>query len=225
MGKNSDVKPHHVHRESFLEKGKLPPLPGLGGPLAPEPPGESPAYGATRLPLPGPVVIEPVEREQPIDPQLSRTMNELASFLAEELKPNGFSLLVFPFAKDTVTSVDNKSVDRGRINYVSNADRKDMLRAMRQFIDKNEAEHGGDRLDAVLVRRYFRALYDETAGKDFDPKHPVVAAVCIIQECLEKMKPASAQELSWIIADLMLNRRERLSPKLASVKRILKKDE
>jgi hypothetical protein len=223
MGKNPDAKPHHVHRESFLEKGKLPPLPGLGAPLnakAPTPAKEQLPYGAEKTLSAATVkAATPAtyEKEQAIAPEVRRTMNELASFLAEELKPNGFSLLVFPFS-------NGEKVDQGRINYISNAERKDMLRAMRQFIDKNEAEHGGERLDAVLVRRYFRAMHDETYGKDFNPRHPIIAAICIIEECMSRMTPDEAERMAWIIADMMISPPDKLKKTADQLRETLVKD-
>lgn len=45
-----------------------------------------------------------------------------------ELKPFGFALLVFPFGDKP----------KGRMNYISNAQRADMLIAMKEFIARSE---------------------------------------------------------------------------------------
>lgn len=67
--------------------------------------------------------------EQELNIQLDqlKKMNELAHLLDNYFKPMGFALLVFP--RDT---------DQGRMNYISNSNRKDMLVAMQEFIDKQK---------------------------------------------------------------------------------------
>lgn len=76
----------------------------------------------------------------PISPEYKELMNTLAGALDEifngknvksEDKKNGFALLVFPFTgKGTGTDE--------RINYISNAQRPDMLTAMKEFIARSE---------------------------------------------------------------------------------------
>lgn len=63
----------------------------------------------------------------PIQSDYHQKMNELAHFLDDCFKPYGFSLLAFPL-DDT----------DGRMNYISNARREDMLIAMKEFIANNE---------------------------------------------------------------------------------------
>lgn len=68
--------------------------------------------------------------EQELNIQLDQInkMRELAKLLDNYFKPMGFALLVFPLgdAKD------------GRMNYISNAQRPDMVKAMEEFIEKNK---------------------------------------------------------------------------------------
>lgn len=65
---------------------------------------------------------------EPIDPQYRDTMKALASGLDEVLGGLGFALLIFEHGK----------IDGGRVNYISNSNRDDMLSAMREFIARNE---------------------------------------------------------------------------------------
>ncbi len=53
-------------------------------------------------------------------------MNAIAEVLSEALEGQGFALLVFDFG------------DKGRMNYISNARREDMIVAMKEFISRNE---------------------------------------------------------------------------------------
>jgi len=64
----------------------------------------------------------------PIKSDLYEKMNGLAKELSIFFKPYGFSLLVFDF----------QSKGEGRMNYISNAKRDDMLAAMKEFIAKHE---------------------------------------------------------------------------------------
>jgi hypothetical protein len=64
---------------------------------------------------------------QPIEDQHRNLMNNVAAVLDDAFKPYGFCLLVFP--------MDGSS---GRMNYICNAQRQDMLVAMREFIAANE---------------------------------------------------------------------------------------
>lgn len=63
----------------------------------------------------------------PIQPELHEHMNALGEFLKEELQPWGFCLIVFPL-----------NTPDGRVNYLSNANREDMLIAMKEFIANAE---------------------------------------------------------------------------------------
>lgn len=65
---------------------------------------------------------------EPIDPQYRAMMNRVAKALDEGFKPNGFCLLVFPLGEKP----------DGRINYISNANREDMLLALKEFIARHE---------------------------------------------------------------------------------------
>ena len=71
------------------------------------------------------------EREQPVEAHHYAAMNAVASVLKEVFAGYGFALLVFPFDRND-----------GRMNYISNSRRADMLRAMKEFIGRNEREHG-----------------------------------------------------------------------------------
>lgn len=67
----------------------------------------------------------------PIQKEYVESMNALAHGIAAILGPDaGFALLVFPFGEKP----------EGRVNYISNADRKDMLVAMREFIARAEGQ-------------------------------------------------------------------------------------
>lgn len=61
----------------------------------------------------------------PIQAKHREKMLALARVLGEEFDGYGFTLLVFDFG------------DKGRMNYVSNARREDVLAAMQEFIAKN----------------------------------------------------------------------------------------
>jgi|GEM_PF-2509148 len=66
-------------------------------------------------------------KDDPIQADLVERMNALAFLLEEEALPGwGFALLVFPFGKE------------GRMNYISNAERSDMVKAMKEFIARND---------------------------------------------------------------------------------------
>lgn len=65
-------------------------------------------------------------KEGPIEAQYRVEMTALAHFLADELQPAGFALFVFDMNAP------------GRMNYISNARREDMLVAMKEFIARNE---------------------------------------------------------------------------------------
>lgn len=79
------------------------------------------------------------EQEQPIEPAFREQMNQLGHFLDEtfngDLKRGerkvGFALLVFKFG----------SGDDHRSNYISNANREDMLATMKEFIARAEGRY------------------------------------------------------------------------------------
>jgi hypothetical protein len=80
------------------------------------------------------------EREadhQPIEPRYRELMNEIGELLDQALNPdgvkrNGFALLVFPFGQPE---------GEHRSNYISNADREDMLASMKEFIARAEGRY------------------------------------------------------------------------------------
>jgi hypothetical protein len=75
--------------------------------------------------------------DAPIDPKLHGVMNTLARGLDQALngeargkdRKNGFVLLVFPFKGH-----------EGRANYISNADRKDIVTLMKEQIRRFEGQ-------------------------------------------------------------------------------------
>ena len=56
-----------------------------------------------------------------------RLMNKIAKALEATFEGCGFALLIFDF-----------NTDDGRVNYISNARREDMITAMKEFIARNE---------------------------------------------------------------------------------------
>lgn len=62
----------------------------------------------------------------PIRPDLIEKMNGIGKILGDNSKPYGFTLLVFDYG------------DSGYMNYISNANREDMIAAMKEFIAKHE---------------------------------------------------------------------------------------
>lgn len=74
--------------------------------------------------------------EQPIEERFREQMNSLGKLLDQAFNPTwpkriGFALLVFPFGDDP-----------GRMNYLSNSERKDMIAAMKEFIARAEGKMG-----------------------------------------------------------------------------------
>jgi hypothetical protein len=77
--------------------------------------------------------------DQPIEPQHIRLMNTIAGALDEAFngeakgtdRKTGFILMVFPF--DEVTG-------RGRINYISNAERADVVTMLKHQIKRFEGQ-------------------------------------------------------------------------------------
>jgi hypothetical protein len=62
-----------------------------------------------------------------IDLQHRKFMNDVASVMANIFKSYGFAIFVFPC-----------NGDRGRMNYISNAEREDMVAALKEFIANSE---------------------------------------------------------------------------------------
>lgn len=78
----------------------------------------------------------------PIQDELKEFMNNLGRGIdnllnGKECKPKkrkwGFALLIFPFGE----------TPNGRMNYLSNSEREDMLVAMKEFIARNEGRYFG----------------------------------------------------------------------------------
>lgn len=67
-------------------------------------------------------------RKEPIDPAVAEKMKEVGLLIASALPAtHGFCLLVFDFGKE------------GRMNYMSNANREQMLVALKEFIRNVES--------------------------------------------------------------------------------------
>lgn len=66
-------------------------------------------------------------QHQPIEREHHALMNATAEGLSEIFKGYGFALLVFPLGEND-----------GRMNYICNCERGDMLTAMKEFIANNE---------------------------------------------------------------------------------------
>jgi hypothetical protein len=76
------------------------------------------------------------DKHQPIQDEYREKMNALAKGLDDIFNGNGprktgFCLLVFPFGEDP---------DKGRVNYVSNADRHDMIDMMKGLLKRWEVQ-------------------------------------------------------------------------------------
>jgi hypothetical protein len=65
---------------------------------------------------------------EPIEARYRDMMNALATGIEEVLGGLGFALLMYEHGK----------VDGGRVNYISNSNREDMVSAMREFIAREE---------------------------------------------------------------------------------------
>lgn len=75
-----------------------------------------------------------IEKEQPIEPTLHELMNDIGKIIGRALRNHagekyGFALLMFGLEEG------------GRMNYISNCDRGDMLVAMKEFIARNEGRY------------------------------------------------------------------------------------
>lgn len=75
---------------------------------------------------------------EPISPELIKRMNEVARFLDEifnginEPKKIGFALLTYKFGEQIEGT--------GRVNYIGNGERKDVVNALRELIGRWEKE-------------------------------------------------------------------------------------
>lgn len=75
----------------------------------------------------------------PISPEYSAMMNDVAKAIDRFFnggnvpKTTGFCLLVFPFGENDPA--------KDRINYISNAEREDMIVAMKEFLARAEGRH------------------------------------------------------------------------------------
>jgi len=84
------------------------------------------------------------EKEQPIEPVLQKLMKDIGYLLKGALKEAtagqpyeyGFCLLMF------ATGEHPEKADM-RMNYISSANRADMLAAMKEFIARNEGRYEG----------------------------------------------------------------------------------
>ena len=74
----------------------------------------------------------------PIEPQMFKDMNEIGIILDHALNPQlevggerqwGFALITFKFGEPD---------DSSRINYISSAPRKEMIKALEEFIERNK---------------------------------------------------------------------------------------
>lgn len=78
------------------------------------------------------------DTHQPIQPEYIEVMRALGRAIDETLnddegpKTTGFCLLVFPFGQ---------SNNEHRCNYLSNADREDMIATMKEFIARAEGRY------------------------------------------------------------------------------------
>ena len=80
-----------------------------------------------------------IEKEQPIEPNLRKLMNDIGRLIGAALKDTvahtgekyGFTLLMFGLSGD----------ESMRMNYISSVERADMLVAMKEFIARNEGRY------------------------------------------------------------------------------------
>jgi hypothetical protein len=85
-----------------------------------------------------------LDEHQPIEPEHRAMLRELARRLdlifndGLPEKRHGFVLLMFQFGDDPFS----------RMNYISNAKREDMLKAMREWLDNAERHARGDMQEA-----------------------------------------------------------------------------
>ena len=67
------------------------------------------------------------DNEEPIEDELSKRMKAAAKAMDTVFSPHGFALLVFPMG----------DVPEARMNYISNAEREPMLRALQEFVNRH----------------------------------------------------------------------------------------
>ena len=73
-------------------------------------------------------------RHGPMDKAIRETSNSIGRLIGQSLPPGwGFALLVFPFAEGD-----------GRMNYISNGKREDMLTALKELVERMESVDGQD---------------------------------------------------------------------------------
>lgn len=80
-----------------------------------------------------------MEREQPIEPHMTEVMNDIGHILGNAIRETGldygFALFVFPFGEG----------ESHRINYISNAQRADMLATLKEFIARAEGRYAEEK--------------------------------------------------------------------------------
>lgn len=69
------------------------------------------------------------ERYQVRNDEIKRILRSLASLINDDYLPEGWGFTLFLFDFNT---------DKGSIFYMSSADRKDMIKALKEFIEKEE---------------------------------------------------------------------------------------
>lgn len=74
-----------------------------------------------------------IEKEQPIQEHIRELANDIGRILLGAIKQTnanyGFALLLFEYG------------DGGHMNYISSANRRDMVAAMKEFIARNEGTY------------------------------------------------------------------------------------
>lgn len=80
-----------------------------------------------------------IEQEQPIQPELEQIMKDIGRTIGRALQDHagagyGFALFMFGLAGD----------EKGRMNYMCNCRREDMLVALKEFIARAEGRYEGD---------------------------------------------------------------------------------
>jgi hypothetical protein len=87
------------------------------------------------------------EVEQPIQQEVRQVANEIAGILDRAMNPSGnktwgFALMIFPFGQPD---------GEHRCNYISNADRSDMLATMKEFIARAEGRYHESKPDGEAM--------------------------------------------------------------------------
>lgn len=80
-----------------------------------------------------------IEKEQPIEPALRGIMNDIGRVIAQAMRETagpryGFALFMFGLEGD----------EKGRMNYLCNCNRSDMIAALKEFIARAEGRYEGD---------------------------------------------------------------------------------